>query len=68
VFPLPLAQNPADYILLQIGAGLMNKSRKDWGQIWSQTEERRLMEDTLSSIVDRHAAAVRASGGLVASL
>ncbi len=50
----------------------MNKSSKDWGEVWSQTPERQQMEEDLSALVQSYAnstgPAVRETGALSASL
>eukprot|EP00184_Porphyridium_aerugineum_P002623 CAMPEP_0184693522 /NCGR_PEP_ID=MMETSP0313-20130426/1714_1 /TAXON_ID=2792 /ORGANISM="Porphyridium aerugineum, Strain SAG 1380-2" /LENGTH=1525 /DNA_ID=CAMNT_0027151613 /DNA_START=498 /DNA_END=5072 /DNA_ORIENTATION=+ len=51
--PLLPNQNPAEYMLLQIGAGLTVKDqaeKKDWHQIWKDSDESKRLNDMVNDI------------------
>lgn len=47
-----VSENPAEYILRAIGAGVNAKSTQDWAQIWKNSSECRAVHEELARIRD----------------
>lgn len=44
--------NPAEYILHVIGAGATAKADRDWGDVWEQTNNGKIIKDTMAVKVE----------------
>ncbi|KAK5044842.1 hypothetical protein LTR84_010380 [Exophiala bonariae] len=49
----PPEANPAEYMLEAIGAGDPNYKGKDWGDIWSQSENHQKRTDEIADMIER---------------